>query len=357
MQKGNDISQYQGGVNFDELKASGSNFVIIKASNGCPDPGQSVAQYVDPMFSHYRSEAQRVGLEVGLYHFAYTQYNEPEPEAVQFFNTIGLPRENEIYCLDFEEPTSKDKVEWVRKWCVKLSELLNGYTPLLYINKSLANTGDWKPVIDLGVGLWLASWDFDSGAPMDANTPWPFLAFRQYSDKETVPGVSGGIDGDVFYGDEAAFNRYGYHAPKPVIVPEPVPTYTPPTPEPAPAPISNPIPVPPIIVTTEPATTVTEPAVTQPATPVVVSQPIDIGPRGVATSEFYMPFLIALAGMLLPYINAQLNLSLTQEQTANAITTAVTGLGTIVTAYAYVKGRLELKKAAVTASSVPTVLK
>jgi GH25 family lysozyme M1 (1,4-beta-N-acetylmuramidase) len=210
MLKGVDISKYQGAVNFDALK-SAVDFVIMKASAGCPDPGQSVAQYVDGQFNRSESESRRVGLLRGFYHYAYPEYNDPEPEADQFFNAVGPLRDNEIMALDFEESTKKDVVQWCLRFLNHLSGKLEGYKPLLYINLALANAHDWSPVVQAGYGLWLAEWDFNANGAQP-NTPWPFAAFRQYSDKESSAGMSP-VDADVFYGDASSFAKYGFHNP------------------------------------------------------------------------------------------------------------------------------------------------
>lgn len=210
---GIDVSSYQGEPNFDTLKSS-VDFVLIKSSFGCPDPGQTVAQYRDPEFNRNESESRRVGLLRGFYHYCYPEVNDPKPEVDQFLNVVGVPLAGELLALDFEEPTTKDVVAWCKSFLDELSGRLNGYKPLLYIDQDRANKYDWSSVINAGYGLWLAQWDFNPDAPMNPNTPWPELAFRQYSDRETVGGVTP-VDGDVFYGDMNAFMKYGYSTAQP----------------------------------------------------------------------------------------------------------------------------------------------
>jgi hypothetical protein len=41
---------------------------------------------------------------------------------------------------------------------------------------------------------------------------------QQWTDQQTVPGIVGNVDGDVFFGDAVAFGKYGYQTPPP---PEP----------------------------------------------------------------------------------------------------------------------------------------
>lgn len=220
MLKGVDISKYQGNVNFDALKQA-VDFAIIKASSGAPDPGQTVAQYTDSKFTRNRDEARRVGLLRGFYHYAYPEYNSPEAEAQCFHDIVGTPQDGELLILDYESSWSGNKVDWCKHFLDKLSSLYGGYKPLIYLNLATTKANDWSSVINGNYGLWLAQWDYNANAPMNPNTPWPFLAMRQYSNKENIAGINP-VDGDVFYGNADAFQRYGYHsAATPPPQPEP----------------------------------------------------------------------------------------------------------------------------------------
>ena len=229
MLKGVDISKYQGTVNFDALK-SAVDFVIIKASSGAPDPGQTAAQYADSQFTHNRDEARRVGILRGFYHYAYPEYNSPEAEAQCFHDVVGNLQDGELLVLDYESSWGGNKVDWCKKFLDKLSALYGGYKPLIYLNLATTKAADWSSVISANYGLWLAQWDYNASAPMNPNSPWPFLAMRQYSNKENIAGLNP-VDGDVFYGDAAAFNRYGYHA-SATPAPQPDPQPQPSSPEP-----------------------------------------------------------------------------------------------------------------------------
>lgn len=278
MLKGFDISKYQGAVNFDELKA-GADFVIARASMGCPDPGETVANYTDADFQRNRNEAARVGILFGAYHFGYPQYNDPEPEAQQFFNAIqaaGGLQENVIYALDYEEASAKDMDDWCSRFIDKFKELTGGYVCLLYIDHARAVQIPWTKTIATGAGLWLAEWDFNANSPMDPSTPWPFLAFRQYTDKATVAGITP-VDGDVFYGDASAFDKYGYHAPVTTVT-----VANPPVQETVvttPSPVTTPAPAAPVDAIQPPVAPVA------PADPAPVASPVASAPTPPADTE------------------------------------------------------------------------
>lgn len=233
MLHGIDISKYQGNVNFDTLKGA-VDFVIIKASEGDPDPGQSVQQYEDPAFEHNQSEARRVGLLRGYYHFARPDYNDPIGEAIEFASAVGALQQGEIAFLDMETTTTKDVVSWSKQWLDKVTELL-GVKPVIYLSESWVNSHDWSSVYSAGYGLWVAKYGVNDGTvPSGVNTGiWPTAAFWQYTSVAQAAGIHP-VDADNFYGDASAFVRYGF---QPAVAPTPPadPTPTPPAPDPTPA--------------------------------------------------------------------------------------------------------------------------
>lgn len=209
--KGLDVSHFQGQPDFDVLKTN-TNFVIIQSSFG--------DGYIDPQFQRNRSEARRVQIPCGFYHYGYPQYNSPEAEASWFLKTLGQVQENEILFLDLEEQYA-DPVGWAKKFLDYVSSQLNGYKPLLYtFDAYIKAHGDWSPIYNANYGLWYANYNGESPENPTWNTPWPIVPFWQYTSGGQIPGVSGNVDLDVFYGDMNAFNAYGYHK----LQPTPQPT-------------------------------------------------------------------------------------------------------------------------------------
>lgn len=206
MLRGLDLSSYQGSVDFESLK-SNIDFVIIKASEG--------TGFIDPQLQRNQSEARRLGIPLGYYHFARPDLgNSPEAEAEWFKAAVNVA-EGELLCLDFEVNYT-DGVNWCRGFLDHLSYLLGGYKPLIYLNLSLVGGSDWSSVINENYGLWLADYD---GSTDPIGVPWPVLALKQFSSTGSVPGVSGNVDLDVFYGDLGTFSAYGYSPSAPA--PEP----------------------------------------------------------------------------------------------------------------------------------------
>jgi len=196
---GNDISSYQGDPDFPTL-VKNANFVIVKVTEG--------ANYINPNFQRDQSEARRVGLALGYYHFARpSKGNSPETEAAFFLKTIGQLQEGEVLALDYEDNYSGDVVVWCRAF---LDYILaqTGVHPLIYLNKTLVKQYDWSALVEEGYGLWLAAYDNNL-----ITGDWKLVAMQQWTDAQVVPGLPGNVDGDYFFGTVEQFKLYGYHKP------------------------------------------------------------------------------------------------------------------------------------------------
>lgn len=232
MMLGNDVSVFQGAIDYDTYKKN-ANFVIVKASEG--------VGFTDKQFARSQSEARRVGLPIGYYHFARPDLgNDPAVEADWFLKVVGAPVEGEMLCLDFEVSCA-DPVGWCKKFLDRIAFMRDGYRPLIYMDQSRTSGFNWKPVVDSGYGLWLASYTYDPNVNTGKIGAWPFMAMQQWTSSQVVPGIIGNVDGNVLFGDLATFRAYGYK--KPVVAPTP-PT-VPPAPPEAPIPPTPPVSTPP----------------------------------------------------------------------------------------------------------------
>lgn len=197
---GNDISEYQGNVDWNVYK-NNTNFVIIRATIG--------TSRVDNKFVRNRDFARSLNIPLGFYHYSYPQYNSPESEADYFCSQLSDIKVGEIMALDFEENWSGDHVAFCKKFLDRVSARLNGYKPLIYLNQSQM-AKDWKPVIDGNYGLWIAAYTYDPKKNTFNKGQWPFAVMQQWSSQQIVPGIAGNVDGNVFFGDVATFKKYGY---------------------------------------------------------------------------------------------------------------------------------------------------
>lgn len=66
--KGIDVSKWQGGVNWNEVKEDGTEFAIIREGWGKKSPAQ-----IDKKFKENYENAKAVGIPVGFYHYCATR--------------------------------------------------------------------------------------------------------------------------------------------------------------------------------------------------------------------------------------------------------------------------------------------
>ena len=216
---GQDISQFQGQIDWNTYK-NNTNFVMIRSSYG--------VGYFDQWFGNNRQQVRQTNVPHGFYHYAYPEYNTPLDEANWFIKAIDGLQDGEVLALDFEEQYSGDKVAWCKAFLDHVCAL-TGVKPLIYLNQSLASGNDWQSVIDAGYGLWIADYTYDPNNNTFNGGQWQTSVMQQWTDQQTVPGLSGSVDGDVFFGTQDQFKAYGYKTPLPV--------------QPSPAVVNNPVPV------------------------------------------------------------------------------------------------------------------
>ena len=105
MKKGIDISKYQAGIDLNNIKNNGYDFVIIRAGYTGWGDGDSMA--IDPSFEDSYSRAKSAGLGVGAYYFTIaTSYQEGVDEANWLYNNClkGKQFDYPIY-IDVEDDT------------------------------------------------------------------------------------------------------------------------------------------------------------------------------------------------------------------------------------------------------------
>jgi GH25 family lysozyme M1 (1,4-beta-N-acetylmuramidase) len=189
--KGCDVASYQGTIDFDLLSTEVA-FVICKASEG--------TGYRDPSFNRNWTEAKRVGLTRGAYHFARPDLGtNAQDEAAYFLSSIGPVNPGELLALDYEVQWDGDVVGWCLSF-LNLVRQMTGLTPLIYLNRSLVNGHDWAPVINAGYPLWLA--DYDGQPDTVPQTPWPIVAIKQWTSSGTLPGVPARVDLNTAFEEE-----------------------------------------------------------------------------------------------------------------------------------------------------------
>ena len=207
-----DISAHQGVVNVKAIRNSGVERIILRAGYGRDN--------TDKKFHDNAQAMINLGVEGGIYWFSYAlsidaARNEGKyavEHARKYWNRC-------VIAFDFEYDSTnycrKNGVAVDKNMCTAmaiafLDEVVKaGYIPCIYTNQDyLNNWFDMKVIKQYipDVKLWLACWynenKQDIKKPLPANKQKETYIW-QYSSKGKVPGISGNVDMDEWYGDVA----------------------------------------------------------------------------------------------------------------------------------------------------------
>jgi GH25 family lysozyme M1 (1,4-beta-N-acetylmuramidase) len=191
MKKGIDISQYQKNIDFAKVKASGIDYVIIRAGYG------KYTKQKDPQFETHYKNATAAGLSVGAYWYSYaSSVEDAKLEAQTCISVIkGKKFDYPIY-FDLEESTQFAKGKSfcdsiVKAFCGELEAA--GYYAGLYISRS-----PLQQYISTDVAKKYALWIAEYATKCNYSGDY---GMWQYSSSGKVNGVSGNVDCDYCYVD------------------------------------------------------------------------------------------------------------------------------------------------------------
>ncbi len=202
---GCDLSYHNKFVNFDELKASGCEFVMLR----CGYRGYSAGGLMkDEKFDAYAREAQRVGLKLGVYFFTQALTVEEAREEARY--TIDLIEDYDIsYPVAFDteyiddenartnltEISDELRSDICEAFCETIKEA--GYYPMIYASENWFRRS-------LKVES-LRQYDFWAPQYLEENDFLYDFTMWQYTDKGSIPGVRGEVDLDICMVDYSSF--------------------------------------------------------------------------------------------------------------------------------------------------------
>jgi GH25 family lysozyme M1 (1,4-beta-N-acetylmuramidase) len=204
--EGIDVSKWQGAINWSQVKSSGKQFALIRASAG--------SLTVDEWYASNRSSAKANGLKIGAYHYANpdSAANDALNEA-NFFLSLATPARGELIpTLDVEVTNGLSVAAmqaWVSTWLQRVTSVL-GVRPMIYTSPSFWTTylGDTTQFADAGYRLWIAHWGVDQPRIPASNWGGRGWTFWQYTSSGTVPGISGNVDLDRYNGSQLASSLF-----------------------------------------------------------------------------------------------------------------------------------------------------
>lgn len=137
---GVDMSQWQGNVNWKQIKNAGVDFVMLRLGYGKGRYG-TTACTMDPKFSSYVEGAKSVGIPVGIYFYSYATTPKQAQAEAEFVieNIQGINIEFPV-AYDFEDASilkktsKKTRTEMARTFMETIAAA--GYTPMFYCNQN-----------------------------------------------------------------------------------------------------------------------------------------------------------------------------------------------------------------------------
>lgn len=190
--KGIDVSKYQGSIDFNKVKASGINFVMIRLGSGY---GGKFC--LDPKFKTYYTAAKAAKLNVGCYFYTYAKtVARATAEAKEVLAALkGYTFEYPV-AFDIEDPsiynnagcTKAVVTAMIKAWCSTVEKA--GYYVSLYSNPNWLKTKIDNALLKK-YDLWLAHWD--------AKQPSYPCGLWQYTSNGAVNGIRGRVDMDISY--------------------------------------------------------------------------------------------------------------------------------------------------------------
>ena len=222
--KGIDVSRYQGSIDFNKVKASGIEFVMIRCGTGY---NQKACK--DVKFETYYKQAKAAGLKVGTYFYSYAlTENQARLEASWVLNWIKGKTFEYPVVYDMEERSQaklgKTKISAVATaFCSTVEKA--GYYVAIYSSKSWVESYYTADVLNK-YDLWMAQWTSKCTYVGD-------YGMWQYTSDGTVPGINGRVDCNISYRDyptiikKAGLNGFKKATPAPAVPKPAVPKPTP----------------------------------------------------------------------------------------------------------------------------------
>ncbi len=187
---GIDVSQWQGDVDWAAVKASGVDYVILRAGYG------KYASQVDTKFYENVSAAQAAGLDCGIYWYSYALTVEDARQEAEVCCEI-IKDYNYTYPVyfDIEDPSQQglstaQTSAIIETFCSTVAD--HGYYPGLYSYASFLSTKVYTEVLQK-YDIWAAHFGVQSPAFNGVYGMW------QYSSTGTVDGIKNEVDLDHCY--------------------------------------------------------------------------------------------------------------------------------------------------------------
>ena len=190
-----DVSTWQGSIDFDKVKKSGIDYVILRAGYG------RELDQIDNRFVENYEKAKAAGLKVGAYWFSYSEsVDEAFKEAEACLYCLGGRKLDMPLYYDLEidsvmeRMTKSEYTQMALNFCSVIESA--GYRPGIYSSVSVYQTKlDHSRLLRDGISVWnISVWNahWSERCTIECDV-W------QYSENGSVSGIYGDVDMNLIY--------------------------------------------------------------------------------------------------------------------------------------------------------------
>ena len=186
--RGIDISEFQGEIDFEEVRRSGIEAVYIRAGAG---------EYTDEDFAENYERARAAGLKIGFYHYVTARSVEEGRRQARFFASLAAGREPDMrLAMDFEYfgSLSVSQINAISEAYLDELTALTKREAVIYSDLSNARNIFSRALAEK-YPLWAAQYGADEPS---ANGKWREWVGFQYTDEGRVGGIYGNVDRNIF---------------------------------------------------------------------------------------------------------------------------------------------------------------
>lgn len=186
--RGIDISEFQGEIDFEEVRRSGIEAVYIRAGAG---------EYTDEYFAENYERARAAGLKIGFYHYVTARSVEEGRRQARFFASLAAGREPDMrLVMDFEYfgSLSVSQINAISEAYLDELTALTKREAVIYSDLSNARNIFSRALAEK-YPLWAAQYGADEPS---ANGKWREWVGFQYTDEGRVGGIYGNVDRNIF---------------------------------------------------------------------------------------------------------------------------------------------------------------
>ena len=189
--QGIDVSDWQGYIDYSQVRSEGIEIVYIKSSQG--------SNIKDPYFDINYENAKANGLKVGFYHFLTATTTEEAEQEAQFFASVISGKSPDCkLVLDYESfgGVGREQINEIAEVFLETTRRLTNKEVIIYSDLSNAKN-TFNSSLAENYSLWLAYYE-DYNRLDNVSTSWENWIGVQYTDRGSVLGVNGYVDRDIY---------------------------------------------------------------------------------------------------------------------------------------------------------------